>query len=75
MTYVSIVFCRRQPLCRAHCLSICHIVVIFIVERFLLPYTEDPTTTSTRLDPNTTPSFRARVSGDCRKWRIASRVL
>jgi hypothetical protein len=78
MMYISTVFCHRKPHRRARCLSICHIVVVFVVAPLLLPHTKDTTTTvPTRLNRNrdTTPSFRARMSGNGRKRRVAPRML
>lgn len=78
MMYISTVFCYRKPLRRARCLSICHIVVVFVVAPLFLPYAKDTTTTvPARLDRNrdTTPSFRARMFGNGRKRRIAPRML
>jgi hypothetical protein len=75
MTYISTVFCHRKPHRRARCLSICHTVVVFVVAPILLPYTEDITSVLTRLDRNTTPSFRARMFSNGGKRRIAPRML
>jgi hypothetical protein len=70
------VLCHRKPLRGARCLSICHIVVVFVfVALLLLPYTNDTTTVPTCLACNTTPSFRARMSGNGRKRRAAPRML
>ena len=74
--YISTVFRHSKPLRRARCLSISHILVVFIVAPLPLAYTEDTATVSTHLNRNnTTPSFRARVSGNGRERRIAPCML
>jgi len=77
MMYISTVFCHRKPPRRARYLFICHIVVVFVVAPLFLPYTKDISTVPTRLERNrnTTPGFRARMSGNGRKRRIAPRML
>jgi hypothetical protein len=76
MMHISTVFCHRKPHRRARCLSIRHIVVIFvIITPLLLPYTENTSTVPTRLARNTTSSLRARMSGNGRKRSVAPRVL
>ena len=60
------VLCYCKPPRRACCLCICHIGVVFVVAPLLLPHINVILTASTCLDPDTTPSFRARVYDDGR---------
>ena len=76
MINISTVFRYSKSLRRARCLSICHILVVFVVAPLLIAYAEDTATVSTHLDHNnTTPSFRARVSGNGRERSITPRML
>ena len=72
----STVFCHRKSHRRARWLSTCHIIVVFIIiSPLLLPYSKATTTVPTCFTCNTTPTFRARMSGNGREWCIAPRML